>query len=60
MLVLDPYKARAPPTMSLPVILVRSPAGQMAKIDEIVKLVSTMEDPSRGSKVTMYFPSSQS
>jgi len=44
--------------MSLAVISVRSPLGQTAKIDPTVKLQSTMEEPSKGSKVTMYLPSS--
>lgn len=57
-LVLEPYKAKAAPTMSLPVILLISPFGQMANIDPIVKLVSTIDEPSNGSKVTMYSPSS--
>jgi len=52
-LVLEPYRESAPPTISLPVILLRSPLGQIAKIDPIVKLVSIIDEPSRGSKVTI-------
>lgn len=58
MFVREPYNDNAPPRISLPVIVLRSPLGQIAKIDPIVKLVSIIEEPSRGSKVTMYYPSS--
>jgi hypothetical protein len=46
--------------MSLPDILFKSPSGQIAKIEPIVKFVSMMDEPSRGSKVTMNLPLSSS
>ena len=60
MLVLEPYRANAPPTMSLPDILFKSPSGQIANIEPIVKFVSMIDEPSRGSKVTMNLPLSSS
>jgi len=58
MLVRDPYRQRAAPRILLPVYPLRSLFGQIAKIDPIVKLVSMIEEPSNGSKVTVYLPSS--